>query len=77
VTSGGNPGQSLAIIPWHPVRRVGGKLLGMPLQLSKVAEGVHIIELGGVNEAHVQIAYLGPIQRFVEERVFAMQNRFL
>jgi hypothetical protein len=30
----------------------GGKLLGMPLQFSDLVEGIHIIQLASVNQAH-------------------------
>ena len=49
----------------------------MPLQFGQVLEGVHLIELARMNEAHVQITYFSAIQRFIEERVFSMQNGFL
>ena len=32
--------ESLAIVPWHPLRRAGGQFPGMPLQLDQVVEGV-------------------------------------
>jgi len=49
----------------------------MPLQLGEVVEGIGSIQLAGVDQAHEQIADPGAVQRFVEERVLAVQNRFL
>ena len=49
----------------------------MPLQLGEVVEGIGSIQLAGVDQAHEQIADTGAVQRSVEERVLAVQNRFL
>jgi hypothetical protein len=47
-----------------------------PLQLGKI-EGIGSVQLAGENQAHEQVADAGSVQRFVEERVLAVQNRFL
>ena len=36
-----SPCQSLAIVPWHPVRGVGGQLPCVTLQFDQVVEGVN------------------------------------
>ncbi len=71
------PRQRLAVIPGHPLRWVGRQLPGMPLQLGEVVEGIGSIQLAGVDQAHEQVTGLGAVQRFVEERILAVQNRFL
>src|ERR1039458_7193863 len=49
----------------------------MPLQLGQVVEWVGAAQFAGVNQAHEQVADAGPILGLVEQRVLAMQNRFL
>ena len=49
----------------------------MPLQFSEVVEGIHIIQLARMNQAHVQITDLSTIQRLIKKRVLPVQNRFL
>ena len=46
---------------------LANKILGIPVQFSKILEGVHIISLIRMNEAHVQITHLITIQPLIEE----------
>jgi len=67
-----SPCQSLAIVPGHPFRGAGGQFPGVALQLDQVVEGVGSAQLAGVDQAHEQIADLGPVQSAVEEGIFSM-----
>ena len=49
----------------------------MSLQLSEVLERICAVELAGVDQTHEQVADFGAVQCLVEERVFAVQDRFL
>src|SRR5271166_1008269 len=53
------------------------QLGGMPLQLGEVVEGVDAAQFASVNQAHEQVADTSPILGLVEQRVLAVQNRFL
>ena len=48
----------------------------MFLQLGEVVERVDFVHFAGVDNAHEQIAYTGPVLSLVEVSVLAMQNRF-
>jgi hypothetical protein len=47
----------------------------VPLQLGEVVEGIGTGEFAGVDQAHEQIAYLGAVQRAIEQSIFTMQYR--
>jgi hypothetical protein len=47
------------------------------LQCGQVVEGIGITELARVDEAHEQVPNMGTVLSFVEERVLAVENRFL
>ena len=49
----------------------------MPLQLGQIVERIGSVQFAGVDQTHEQITDPGAVQRFVEERVLAVQNRFL
>ncbi len=49
----------------------------MPLQLGQVVERIGVIQLAGVDQAHEQIADAGSVLGLVEQRILAVQNRFL
>jgi hypothetical protein len=68
--------QRLAIVPGHPFRRILFQLLGVPLQLGQIVEGVDTIQLAGVYQTHEQIADSGAVQRLIKECILAVQNRF-
>jgi serine/threonine protein kinase len=65
----------LEVIPGEPLLGILEELRGVFLKGRQVMEGVDLVELAGMNEAHEQVpnvsAMLGP----VEKRVFAVQNR--
>ena len=65
------------VVPGHPLRRTPRQFAGVLLQLGEIVEWVGVTELAGMDQTHVQIAYLGAVQRLVKQRVLAMQNRFL
>ena len=67
----------MAVIPGHPFRRLLFQLLGVALQLGEIVERVGSIQFAGMDQTHEQIAYPGAVQRLIEERVLAMQDRFL
>ena len=68
---------SVAVVPWHPALGIGGKRLGVPLQLGQVVERVRLVQLARVDQTHEQIANLGPIPGLVEQGVLAVQDRLL
>ncbi len=71
------PQQRLAEVPGHPLRRMRGQLRFMPLQFDQIVERVDAVQFTGVDQAHEQIAHMRAFQRLVEQRVLAIQNRFL
>lgn len=48
--------------------------LGVPLQLGKIVERVGAVELAGMDQVHIQVAYQRPVPDLIEQRVFAVQN---
>ena len=54
-----------------------GQLCFMPLQLDQIVEWIDTVQLTGMDEAHEQIGHVRAFQRLVEQRVLAIQNRFL
>src|SRR5271170_198069 len=73
----GNSVPGAPIVPWHPLRRVYGHFRRMPEQLRQVVERIGLIQLAGVDQAHVEIAYARSVHRLMEERILAMQNSLL
>jgi len=49
----------------------------MPLQFREVVEGIRAVEFTGVDQAHEQIAGMRSVQRLVEKRIPAIENRLL
>ena len=70
-------GQCSAITPWHPASRLRVKLIGVPQQHGEIVKRVDSAQLRSVDQAHKQIAHLGPVLTPVEQGVLAVQNRFL
>jgi hypothetical protein len=64
--------ESLAKVPWHPLRGAQGEFPGMALQLDQVVERVDAAQLAGVDQAHEQITDLRPVQGAVEQGVLSM-----
>ena len=77
IRAGAGSPQRGVVVPGHPLRRIPRQFAGVPLQLGEIVEWVGVTELAGMDQTHVQIAYLGAVQRLVKQRVLAMQNRFL
>src|SRR4029077_4811981 len=71
------PGELVAVIPRHPLLRTAGHQLAVFLQRGQVVEGIGITELARVDEAHKQVANVSPVLGLIEERVLAVENRFL
>ena len=42
------------------------------MQCLQIIEGIYLAKLTGVDKAHVNISYLGTLDRLVEHRIFAM-----
>ena len=68
--------ESLAKVPWHPLRGAQGEFPGMALQLDQVVERVDAAQLAGVDQAHEQIADLGAVQRAIKQRVLSSMEIF-
>jgi hypothetical protein len=51
-------GQGLAVIPWHPGRRMLRHLVGVFLQLGEVVERIGVVQFAGVDQAHEQMAQI-------------------
>jgi hypothetical protein len=49
---------------------------GVALELGEVVERTDPIELAGVDQAHLEVADGGPVLRFIEERIFTVEDRF-
>ena len=48
----------------------------MSEQFREIADGIGAIQLAGVDQAHVQITDLSPLQSLIEKTVFPVQNCF-
>jgi hypothetical protein len=69
--------KSRAVVPRHPLRWAFFQFIRVALQLGEVVEGIGVTQFGAVNQAHEDVADIRAIFRFIEERVLAMQDRFL
>ena len=49
----------------------------MSQQFCKVLEGIGSVEFTCVDQTHEQVAHAGAVDSLVEERISAVQNRFL
>jgi hypothetical protein len=56
---------------------LGGQLSGVSLQFGQVIEGIYVVELAGLDEAHEHVANVGTIEGLVEQRIFSMKDRSL
>ncbi len=45
----GEPGQRLAVIPGHPLRRASLQLFGVPLQLGQIVKRIGSVQFAGVD----------------------------
>jgi hypothetical protein len=61
ISSGARLGQSVAVIPRHPRRRMLRQLLGVFLQGDEIVEGIDAVQFASVDQAHKQIAHLGTV----------------
>ena len=69
--------QRVTVVPGHPLRRTRLEFRGMPEQLCQIVKRVGFVQFTGVDQTHKEIAHPRPVHRFIEECVFAMQNRLL
>ena len=65
------------VTPGHPALRVGGQFVGVFVEFRQIVEGVDAVQFAGVDQAHKQIAYTGPVPGFIEVGILAMENRLL
>jgi hypothetical protein len=77
IGTGAESGERVAVAPGHPLGRIRPELGAMALELAQVVERVDLVQLGGVNQAHEQIADRSPVLSLVEERVLAVQDGLL
>jgi hypothetical protein len=47
------------------------------LQLGEVVEGIGVVQLTSVDETHEEVAHLGALAGFIEQRILAMQDGLL
>src|SRR5438552_666450 len=64
-------------VPWHPLRGLAGESVSDAMQDRQVVEGIHARQLTRVDQAHEQIADASAASGFIEQRIPAVQNRFL
>ena len=76
-SSGTGAREGVAIVPGHPLVGMKDDFTGVLEQLGEVVEGVDTFELAGVDEGHEQVADAGAVERFEEQRGFAMQDGLL
>src|SRR4029434_1358082 len=69
--------QCLAVVPRHPLRWILLQLRSVSLQLGEIVERIGSIEFARVDQTHEEITHGGPVQGFVEERIFPVPNRQL
>ena len=60
------------VVPGHPFLRAPGHVLGMPLQLGQIIEGISASKLAGVNQAHEDIAHMGTVRGLEKESGLAV-----
>jgi hypothetical protein len=64
----------LAVVPGHPLGRIALYLSSMFLQFRQVVEGIRFCQLGGVNEAHEDIADMSALSGLIKVAVLPAQN---
>jgi hypothetical protein len=62
-----SPGQGHLVVPRHPSCWGAGRLLVVPQQLGQVVEGISAAEEARLDQAHVEVAHVGPATGLVEE----------
>lgn len=67
----------LGKIPGQPTVDVLQDFLPVALHGHEVAEGIDSIELTGVDQAHVEVAHPGTVERLVGHRIPPVQNGHL
>ena len=68
-------GEGLAVVPGHPVGRLGRELIGVAVEFGEVVEGVGAAEGAGVDQTHEEVAHLGPVLGLEEEGISTMPDR--
>ena len=70
-------GQRSRVVPRQPAGGGSRQFSPVSVQLGKIIERVGAAQLSRVDQAHEQVANTRSVFRPVEQRVFAMQDRFL
>ena len=73
----GQPRQGVAVVPRHPLRRSLFQLLSVPEQFGQIAEGIGVVQLAGVDQAHEEVAHARSVHLLIEERVLPVQDCLL
>ena len=60
--------------PGHPVSGVRGDRVGMALECHQILKRGHVVQFGGVDQAHERIADMSAVESTGEERVLAVQD---
>src|ERR1022692_1714713 len=63
------------VVPGHPVGGVRADRRGMALESDEVFKRGDLVQLGGVDEAHENIADARAVEGAVKEGIFPMQDR--
>ncbi len=67
-------GKRRLVVPGHPVGGVRGDRVGMALECHQILKRGHVVQFGGVDQAHERIADMGAVEGTGEERVLAVQD---
>src|ERR1039457_4665964 len=66
--------QRLGVVPGQPAAGLLDHLLSVLLQDHEILEGVDPVELAGVDQAHIDVADPGTVERLVRHRILPVQN---
>ena len=73
----GEPRKRRLVVPWQPRGGVVGDLDVVALQRDQVFKRILAVELGGVDQAHEDVADMGAVLRLEEHGVLAVQDGLL
>jgi hypothetical protein len=65
------------VFPGHPLGGSGGHLLAAAQERDQVIERLDVVEFGGVDQAHEDVADVRTVERLVEERVLSAKDGLL
>ena len=66
----------ISVVPRHPAIGAFHHLESMELQLVQIIERIDVVQLAGMNQAHIDIADAGTVASLVEERILAIMESF-